>query len=82
MDCFDEKNSSIFRLTVHRAVIEDAIFVSKSIQLNIIEYEKIIFMLIIADVVNLFVDCAKEDLQGKIIAFIPTASLTEQYDSM
>ena len=30
-----------------------------------------------ADVANLFVDCAKEDLQGKIIAFIPTASLTE-----
>ena len=30
-----------------RAVIEDAIFVSKSIKLNIIEYEKIIFMLII-----------------------------------
>ena len=29
------------------------------------------------DVANLFVDCAKEDLQGKIIAFIPTASLTE-----
>ena len=29
------------------AVIEDAIFVSKSIKLNIIEYEKIIFMLII-----------------------------------
>ena len=26
-----------------------------------------------ADVANLFVDCAKEDLQGKIIAFIPTA---------
>ena len=25
-----------------------------------------------ADVANLFVDCAKEDLQGKIIAFIPT----------
>lgn len=30
-----------------------------------------------ADVANLFVDCAKDDLQGKIIAFIPTASLTE-----
>lgn len=30
-----------------RAVIEDAIFASKSIKLNIIEYEKIIFMLII-----------------------------------
>ena len=30
-----------------------------------------------ADVANLFVDFANEDLQGKIIAFIPTASLTE-----
>lgn len=30
-----------------------------------------------ADVANLFVDYVKEDLQGKIIAFIPTASLTE-----
>lgn len=30
-----------------------------------------------ADVTNLFVDYVKEDLQGKTIAFIPTASLTE-----
>ncbi|WP_018463047.1 Type 1 glutamine amidotransferase-like domain-containing protein [Segatella paludivivens] len=30
-----------------------------------------------ADVANLFVDYVKEDLQGKTIAFIPTASLTE-----
>lgn len=30
-----------------------------------------------ADVANLLIDFAKEDLKGKIIAFIPTASLTE-----
>ena len=28
-----------------------------------------------ADVANLFVDCAKEDLQGKIIAFITSVPL-------
>ena len=30
-----------------------------------------------ADVANLLIDFANEDLKGKIIAFIPTASLTE-----
>lgn len=30
-----------------------------------------------ADVANLLIDFANEDLEGKIIAFIPTASLTE-----
>lgn len=30
-----------------------------------------------ADVANLLIDLANEDLKGKIIAFIPTASLTE-----
>lgn len=43
---FDEKTLQYLDLLT-RAVIEDAIFASKSIKLNIIEYEKIIFMLII-----------------------------------
>lgn len=35
-----------------------------------------------ADVANLFVDCAKEDLQGKIILLYQLQALQNQYDSM
>ena len=47
------------------------------IKLNVVDMKRLFLCSSFADVANLFVDCAKEDLQGKIIAFIPTASLTE-----
>lgn len=39
--------------------------------------KRLFLCLSFADVANLLIDFANEDLKGKIIAFIPTASLTE-----